>query len=129
MEYFSDVRICTTKRDFNKIKKELSKTKSNILDVLDIYKEFTEEDGLEYVIAGWNAIEWYLNYEDIFVIEKTLKKFKAKGIPFKFIRIGELNDDIEQDACCNKNYIIDGVKILQDMLQKVRVRGAVCCDN
>lgn len=129
MEYFSDVRICTTKREFKKIKKKLSKIKSNILDILDIYIEFKTEGRLKYVIVGWNAIEWYLNYEDIFVIEQTLKKFKANGIPFKFIRVGELDEDIEQAACYNENYIIDDVKILQDMLKKVKVRGAVCSDN
>lgn len=97
MKYLSDVRICTSKRDIRRIKEELAKVKSNIWDICDIKQEFIGNDGLLCVLFGWDNIEWYLNYKDIFVIEQTLKKFKAEGTQFKFIRIGQDDGDVEQD--------------------------------
>lgn len=119
MEYLSDVRICTAKKDIRKIKEALYKVKSNIWDICDIKREFIGTDNLRYVIFGWNNIEWYLNYKDIFVIEQTLKEFKAKGIPFKFIRVGQDDKDVEQDTCYDKKYIIDCAKLLKQMMIRV----------
>lgn len=119
MAYLSDVRICTTKKDLRIIKTELAKVKSNIWDICDIKKEFIGSDGLLYVIFGWDNIEWYLNYKDIFVIEQTLKNFKAKGKPFKFVRIGQEVGDIELDTCYDSKYLIDCAKLLQAMMVKI----------
>lgn len=119
MAYLSDVRICTTKKDLKIIKMKLAKVKSNIWDICDIKKEFIGSDGLLYVIFGWDNIEWYLNYKDISVIEKTLKNFKAKGIPFEFVRIGQEAGDIEQFTCHKSKNLINCTKLLQAMLVKV----------
>ena len=119
MKYLSDVRICTSKRDIRRIKEELAKVKSNIWDICDIKQEFIGNDGLLYVLFGWDNIEWYLNYKDIFVIEQTLKRFKAEGIQFKFIRIGQDAGDVEQDSYYDRSYIMDCAKLLQAMMVKV----------
>ena len=119
MEYLSDVRISTSKKTLRVIKEALKEVKSNLWDVCDYIHEFTGKDNLKYVIFGWNNIEWFLNYKDIFVLERTLKSFKAKGIPFKFIRIGEKASDIEEDSNTECNYLINNAEILKQMLQKV----------
>ena len=51
--------------------------------------------------------------------ELTLKNFKAKGIPFKFVRIGQEAGDIEEYTCHNSKHLIDCTKLLQAMLVKV----------
>ena len=50
---------------------------------------------------------------------KRKESFKAKGIPFKFIRIGEKASDIEEDSNTECNYLINNAEILKQMLQKV----------
>ena len=107
MDYLSNVRICIAKRDVRKIKKVLNKVKSNLWDICNLKIEFTGADGLLYVIFGWQNIEWYLYYTDIFLLVKTLKEFKYKGIPYKFVRIGQRSGDIEQDYCYDRNNVIN----------------------
>lgn len=116
MGYLSNVRICLAKKDIRKLKKELLKVKSNIWNVCDIKYEFVDADGLLYVIFGWQKIEWYLFYSDIFIIMKLLKNFKARGIPFKFLRVGQDKNDVEIDSSYEKKLTIDNVNLLQTMM-------------
>lgn len=119
MNYLSDVRICVTKRHLRIIKNELYKIKSNLWDMCDFRKEITSEDDMKYVIFGWKKIEWYLNYLDVFTIIKILKEFKAKGIQFKFLRVGMDERDFEIDTCYGTKDPIYNVKILNKMIVAV----------
>lgn len=119
MNYLSNVKICITKRHFRILKKELSKVGSNILDICDYKKEITGVDNLKYVIFGWRNIEWYLTYIDVFITMKVLKEFKAKGIPFKYLKIGMDDRDFEIDTCYGKQLPIDSAKVLSEMLVQV----------
>lgn len=119
MNYLSNVKICTTKKHFRKLKNELSKVGSNILDICDYKKEIIGRDNLKYVIFGWKNIEWYITYIDVFLIIKVLKEFKAKGIPFKYLKIGMDDRDFEIDTCYGKQEPINTANLLNEMLVKV----------
>lgn len=116
MNYLSDVRICVTKKHLKILKNELYKINSNLLDICDYKKEVTGADNLKYVIFGWKNIEWYLTYADIFMIIKILKEFKAKGIPFKFLKIGMDDRDFEIDACYGKDAPTYNATLLNSMI-------------
>lgn len=116
MNYLSNVKICTTKKHLRNIKEELFKTKSNIWNICDFKKEVIAPDNLKYVVFGWNKIEWYLNYADVFAIIKVLKEFKAKGILFKFLRVGIDERDFEVDDCYGKINPEYNAKLLNTMV-------------
>ena len=119
MNYLSDVRICVTKKHLKILKKELYKIKSNLLDICDLKKEIISIDNMKYVLLGWNNIEWYLNYVDVFTIVKVLKKFKADGITFNFFRISAVINNFEFDSYYKKNDPNNNIKLLNTMLATV----------
>lgn len=119
MNYLSDVRICVTKKHLKILKNELYKINSNLLDICDLKKEIISTDNKKYVVLGWNNIEWYLNYVDVFTILKVLKKFKADGITFNYFKIGIGINNFEIDSCFEKNDPNNNVKLLNTMLATV----------
>lgn len=60
------------------------------------------KDDDKYILK-WDCIKWYDLYPEVKAIEKCLKEFnglycegKKEGCGYKFIRIGEENEDIEE---------------------------------
>ena len=97
MGYRSDVRIVVTKEGYKKLEKfvnEYIQEQYNILNNKDIEK-ITEE----YHYLGWNHIKWYegINgYEAINAIMKGLDYLAENDFSYRFARIGEDYDDIEE---------------------------------
>lgn len=99
--YRSDVRIATSKKGFDVIKKvvedrlqQINQLDCNLLDCLDIKKENDE-----VCYFGWNNIKWYdgiKGYEEVDAILEGLDELEEKDISYRFARIGESYDDYEQ---------------------------------
>lgn len=104
MGYRSEVRIITTKEGYEKLKlyvKEYIENKVkpeeryNLLENCDI-----EEKDDKMCYLGWNYIKWYDNcFPEVDAIEDGLNKLEEDDISYRFARIGEDYDDIEE-----KNY-------------------------
>ena len=55
--------------------------------------------GEGHLLVNWTSIKWYEGYPDVDVIEKFTCEMDAdtdKGEMFRFVRVGEDYDDIEQ---------------------------------
>lgn len=101
MGYRSDVRIMTTKKGFDELKKYTDKylkeknyTYGNILDHLDVNEE------TKYAkYFGWNSIKWYEyseDYEDISAVMDGLSYLADNDFSYRYARIGENYDDYEE---------------------------------
>lgn len=101
MGYRSDVRIVTTKKGFNELKKFTDKylkdrkyTYGNLLDNLEINRETKYSK-----YFGWNSIKWYEGiegYDDIDAIMDGLNHLAENNYSYRYARIGESYDDYEQ---------------------------------
>lgn len=102
MGYRSDVRIVTSKRGYNELKKSIQDYyKEN-----DIPKDYqfdllnntnVMEMNKYQVYLGWNNIKWY-GYPDVDAIEDGLSKLKDKDLSYRFARLGENYDDYEEHS-------------------------------
>ncbi len=127
MGYRSDVRIIVSKNGYKELRKyveeHIKKYKVNnikegsvadsynydfnLLNNLDVSKE--SADGNEIYI-GWDNLKWYDGYEEVDAIMDSLNKLEDNGYGYKYARIGESFDDIEELEADNTEK--DGVKYL-----------------
>ena len=91
MGYRSDVRIMTTKKGYNKLRKytdEYLKSKNykygNLMDDLDLNEETKYA---KYI--GWNDIKWYEGDDDIDSIMSGLDYLEENNYSYRYARIGE----------------------------------------
>lgn len=100
MGYRSQVRIITTKKGFEELKKfhdnylkqfEISEFEEySLLDDLSI-----KEDSKDSVYFGWNGIKWY-GYKGIDAIMYGLKHLQTNDFSYRFSRIGEDYADYDE---------------------------------
>lgn len=97
MGYRSEVAIKCEEKAYNMLKETCYKA--------DIMPDKIFKDGDERIFY-WDWIKWYENYEEIAAIVKTLDKLDELqdpnnettgpiGYGYKFVRIGEYDDDVE----------------------------------
>lgn len=108
MGYRSDVRIITTKKGFNELKKysdNYLKQKNweygNLLDSCDF---LLENPYSKYF--GWNSVKWYEadeDYEDVNAIMKGLQHLEEKDHSYRYARIGEDYSDIDESSFDSDN--------------------------
>lgn len=101
MGYRSDVRIVTSKKGFNELKKftdnylkEKNYTYGNLLDDCN----FNFENSYSKYF-GWNSIKWYENcddYEDVDAIMEGLNHLREMDLSYRYARIGESYDDYDE---------------------------------
>ena len=101
MGYRSDVRIVTTRKGFDELKKYTEKylkeknyTFGNLLDDLDLNHETKTAK-----YFGWNAIKWYEDcedYEDVDAVMSGLSHLEKNNFSYRYARIGESYDDYEE---------------------------------
>lgn len=94
MEY-SEVAIKCEEKAYKILKK--------ICGEIDFMPDKIYKDENEYIFY-WDWVKWSTNYKEISEIEKVLDKFddlqepypnENTGYGYKFLRIGEIDDDIE----------------------------------
>lgn len=101
MGYRSDVRIVTSRKGYEELKKFVEnylkddKETENLLKSLNVCKI-----GKDQCYFGWNYVKWYqYDYKDDDAIMEGLYELGSKEFSYRFLRIGESYDDIEEDYC------------------------------
>jgi len=105
MGYRSDVRIITTKKGYEELKKyadeykkKFDKNNDNLLDECIL---FNETKSLKYF--GWDNIKWYEDdYVEVDAIMKGLNHLRDNDYSYRYSRFGEEYDDFEE--CENNSY-------------------------
>ena len=102
MGYRSDVRIVTSKKGYNELKKSIQEYyKENDIPrdyQFDLLNNTNVMEINKYqVYLGWNNIKWY-GYPDVDAIEDGLSKLKDKDLSYRFARLGENYDDYEEHS-------------------------------
>lgn len=99
--YRSDVRIVTSKKGFDELKKftdDYLKAKNYTYgNLLDDCKVISENSYSKYF--GWDSIKWYENcddYEDVDAVMEGLHHLADKDFSYRYARIGESYDDYEE---------------------------------
>ena len=100
MGYRSDVRIITSKKEFEElnkyVKNYLSKTNESNYNLMDDLKFKVENKYSCYF--GWNWVKWYENsYPAVDAVMSGLEHLREKDLSFRYSRIGENYDDYETD--------------------------------
>ena len=100
MGYRSDVRIITSKKGYEKLQKHVEKY---LKDKKEDYN-LLENSDLRYVsskgvLIGWNSIKWYewSDYAEVDSIMDGLNKLKDDDYSYRYARIGESYDDIDEE--------------------------------
>lgn len=113
MGYRSDVRIMTTKKGYDELKKyveeHISKYKGknlkegtvaeymdydyNLLNHTDISCLSSDESEMYF---GWNYLKWYDGYEDVDAIMDGLNHLEQNNFSYRYARMGESYDDYEE---------------------------------
>jgi len=98
MGYRSDVRIVISKEGYEKLKefvKEYLKDDDeicNLLEECDI-----KQEGKKQYYLGWNYVKWYEDiYKDAESIMEGLNYLRENEYSYRYMRIGESYDDIEE---------------------------------
>lgn len=99
MGYRSDVRIITSKKGYDKLRKHVEKylkernDDSNLLEDADV--RFVTSKG---VLIGWDSIKWYewSNWPEIDSILSGLQELEKEDYSYRFGRLGEGMDDIDE---------------------------------
>jgi len=99
MGYRSQVRMITTKKGFEELKKfndDYLKQKNgfkgySLLDHLSVMEE--NEDSVYF---GWDMIKWYEESKSVEAILKGLGYLEKNDFSYRFTRIGEAYDDFEE---------------------------------
>ena len=117
MGYYSDVRICTTKKGYEElnhfvsdfIKKENLDPEFNLLDKTSVH--LITDAGQQHYF-GWDSIKWYEDSDSyVTAIDKGLEHLKNLEIPYEFGRIGEDIDDITEYV--TGDYNLDYIPIVR----------------
>ena len=99
MGYRSDVRIITSKKGYERLQKHVEKyikdkkVDYNLLENADL--RFVSNKG---VLIGWNCVKWYewSDYHDVDSIMNGLEKLEEENYSYRYARIGENYDDIDE---------------------------------
>ena len=102
MGYRSDVRIITSKKGYDELKKfndeYLDKNKN-----INGFKEYSLLDNLTFkaetdnsVYIGWEWVKWYEGYNSVDAIMEGLNHLENNNYSYRYARIGENISDIEE---------------------------------
>ena len=103
MGYRSDVKIVVSREGFRELKEyverealKFKKPESDYSYNLLEYADHIRSDGDQFLIS-WEDIKWYEgDYNDVDIIMHGLEHINAEGYSYRFYRVGESYDDIEE---------------------------------
>ena len=101
MGYRSDVRIIVSKDGLNELRRVVRKetmkyaTPDDDYNLLNSAKFMYHFDNSQVMIC-WNYLKWYEGYKDVDAIMEGLNHLTEVGFSWRFSRIGEDLDDIEE---------------------------------
>lgn len=99
MAYRSDVRIVVSSKGYEELKKYVSDNlppdlkQYNLLDNTDL--KLLRKD---QIMLGWNAVKWYeyVDFKEVDSIMDGLDSLKDKNYSYRYVRLGEQFDDIDE---------------------------------
>ena len=70
-------------------------------EFFNLFKEATTEPNdhqEDSIVYSWESIKWYPSYPDVAAVETFMSRLEEEGMEesFRFVRVGEDNDDTEQ---------------------------------
>ena len=101
MGYRSDVRIVTSKKGYEELKKfsnnylkkyDKEIAKFNIINNCDVFKQGDNE-----IYMGWNGVKWDEGYSEVDAIMAGLEHLDKNDYSFRYARIGEDYCDFESN--------------------------------
>lgn len=106
MGYRSDVRIITSKDGYKQLQRHVQKylkdkkSDYNLLDNLDLMSVSSKG-----VLIGWDTIKWYewSDFTHIDSVMDSLQKLKEDDYSYRYARIGENYEDIEEEYYDSRN--------------------------
>ena len=104
MGYRSDVRIIVSEKGFEELKKFVT----NYLKEHNETENLLEDCDIKYVAKkqyyfGWNYVKWYEgDYTDVDAIMEGLQYLRKNDYSYRYMRIGESYDDVEDHYCDGK---------------------------
>lgn len=117
--YYSDVRFVTTPRgyallvdmaEYGTMTDVVLEGLKDLLESANI-AEYHEEQ--KYILLGWNDIQWDGEGEREQAFYKALKELENRGITYKFLRVGELQEDVEERWNWGRPYILPDLCIVR----------------
>lgn len=99
MGYRSDIRIVTSEKGFEELKKFVLRylnehsEKYNLLEECDI-----KEQGKGQCYLGWNSLKWYDGYHEVDAIMQGLDYLEENEYSYRYMIMGEDYADIEEKS-------------------------------
>ena len=134
MGYRSNVRILTTKKGYEELKKYVEEhvnefkknnlkegTIANYMDCDFNLLNQTDISNLSsnksQIYIGWNDLKWYNGYEDVDAIMAGLNHLEENNFSYRYARMGESYDDYEEQ------YYESEIEEEQDLYYPSMIRG------
>lgn len=93
--YRSDIRILTTKKGFDVLKKYVDLHTNRDRDINLFDGLHVKEEGKTNIYFGWDFLKWYPGYESVDNVMNGLNYLKELDLSYHYKRFGENYDDIE----------------------------------
>lgn len=93
--YRSDIRILTTKKGFNELKKYVDLHTNRNRDINLFDGLHVKEEGKTNIYFGWDFLKWYPGYDSVDNVMNGLEHLKELDLSYHYKRFGENYDDIE----------------------------------
>lgn len=97
MGYYSEVGICIKKNDFKELEARAKTLNdeglSYLLSHIDRKMEIISD---EAIVIQWYSLKWYPEFKEVQLIMNYLIELAENGKPYAYVRIGEEQNDIEE---------------------------------
>lgn len=100
MGYYSNVKFITTNRGWEKMKQAVEKASPDYAQYVIGASHTTSLGNDRYILLELEGIKWYDTWDEQFpevcAFVRTLDVLDEAGIPYRFMRVGEDDMDVEQ---------------------------------
>ena len=128
MGYYSDLRLCLTKKDYLAIMKKDEKNRNScnyILHKDEAYVHEFTENGVDCVFIRRDSFKYYKEFNEVQMLEKYLSETKSGYV---FVRIGEGFDDIEYRNTAKYKELESPFKFIEQIrnqaINQVKIKNA-----
>jgi len=83
--------------EYDKLKLLMNTTFKNVLDSWG-NESFTWDDKHRILVFNANSVKWYESYPEVDMFPKFLADVHELEYEYEFIRLGEEDDDVEEDS-------------------------------
>jgi hypothetical protein len=101
MGYRSQVKIALKKVDYEELEGRIELTGDS--DIKSLFNYANIETGEDVVVIEFDWVKWYPEYKDVQYIDNYLAELEENGKPYKIIRVGEDQGDVEIQYSLGEN--------------------------